>query len=185
MSIHRRLSTFVVKRYHNTFIFMPHQYFNEKEREVVNKRAVNDENTHFGLFALRDIEKYELIVSEVAKCIYREPHTYTIQRIPVIADIIQSSDGRTYCQTNDDKKKQKESTLPKHLEMHESLLIRYINHSFQPNSAIEFYAGETERVSLRAIKEIKKGEEVFFDYKSTESHLSQPFEDIASGRQVQ
>ena len=152
---------------------------------MVNKRAVNDENTHFGLFALRDIEKYELIVSEVAKCIYREPHTYTIQRIPVIADIIQSSDGRTYRQTNDDKKKQKESTLPKHLEMHESLLIRYINHSFQPNSAIEFYAGETERVSLRAIKEIKKGEEVFFDYKSTESQLSQPFEDIASGRQVQ
>jgi hypothetical protein len=46
---------------------------------------------------------------------------------------------------------------------------RFINHSFEPNTRIEFN-------NVVAIKDIKKYDEITFNYNETEINMAQPFE---------
>tara|TARA_Y100000310_G_C20700595_1_gene829527 strand:+ start:6945 stop:7325 length:381 start_codon:yes stop_codon:yes gene_type:complete len=54
----------------------------------------------------------------------------------------------------------------------EDSLMRYFNHSCDPN--MEFVIGE-EKFQLVAIKDIGDGDEVTFDYRTTEELLHHPF----------
>lgn len=178
--VNRHLLSHVKRRYKGTLVSMNQNPVSKTA--AVYKKALNNEKTRFGLFALRNISEGEVIVSEVAKCGQVKPHKYTIQRIPVVADSIQNVVDGSTC-VNQTMTQQKDLT-PLHLEMDESLLMRYINHSFQPNAVIEFHANELHRVTLRAITHIREDAEVCFNYRSTESQLAEPFVDLGSGRKV-
>ena len=178
--VNRHLLSHVKRRYKGTLVSMNQNPVSNTA--AVYKKALSNDKTHFGLFALRNISEGEVIVSEVAKCGQVKPHKYTIQRIPVVADFIQNVVDGSTCD-NQTTSQQKDQT-PLHLEMDESLLMRYINHSFQPNAVIEFHANELHRVTLRAIAHIREDAEVCFNYRSTESQLAEPFVDLGSGRKV-
>ena len=57
-------------------------------------------------------------------------------------------------------------------------LFKYANHSFNPNVAIDGY-------KVVALWDIEEGEEITFDYHTTESHIAFPFQDRETGRMVQ
>lgn len=57
-------------------------------------------------------------------------------------------------------------------------LFRYCNHSFNPNVRIE---GGGEVI---AIRDIKTGEEICFDYTENEKEISHPFIDRKTGKEV-
>jgi hypothetical protein len=54
----------------------------------------------------------------------------------------------------------------------EDSLMRYFNHSCDPN--MEFVVGE-EKHQMVAIKDIGEGDEVTFDYRTTEEHIHNSF----------
>mmetsp|Transcript_2905 Transcript_2905/g.4541 ORF Transcript_2905/g.4541 Transcript_2905/m.4541 type:complete len:147 (-) Transcript_2905:176-616(-) len=74
-----------------------------------------------------------------------------------------------------------EKTPSVHLELAGN--IRYTNHSFIPNAYVRF--GPTElAVSLVACRNIAIDDEITIDYHATESEMSNPFIDNASGKPV-
>ena len=93
--VNRYLLSHVKRRYKGTLVSMNQNPVSKTA--AVYKKALNNEKTRFGLFALRNISEGEVIVSEVAKCGQVKPHKYTIQRIPVVADSIQNVVGGSTC----------------------------------------------------------------------------------------
>lgn len=175
MRIHRNLLSGLSRRYQSTTIFMINDTQSSKQSiPLVHKRSLNEENTIYGLFAVRDIMIDELLVTEQAIKGHDKPDTYTIQRNPIIAESLHDIAG-DHTRSND---------TPLHLEMDPTLLVRYVNHSFIPNVAVQFNTSDLHQVSLRAIRRIAKDEEIFFNYKSTETQLASPFNDDKSGKEV-
>ena len=65
--------------------------------------------------------------------------------------------------------------------------IRYTNHSFSPNACVKFPSSNNDDehlITLESILDIKKGQEVTFDYKTTEGKLAEPFMDECTGKKV-
>lgn len=56
-------------------------------------------------------------------------------------------------------------------------IAKYLNHSFAPNLRIEGYR-------VMALRDIDAGEELTFDYTTTETRFSHPFIDSETGRWV-
>mmetsp|Transcript_46700 Transcript_46700/g.77582 ORF Transcript_46700/g.77582 Transcript_46700/m.77582 type:complete len:155 (-) Transcript_46700:652-1116(-) len=63
--------------------------------------------------------------------------------------------------------------------------IKYTNHSFKPNVTVEFDHEDELVVSMVACREIHPGEEICFDYNTTESSMAEPFVDFVTGEKVQ
>lgn len=54
---------------------------------------------------------------------------------------------------------------------------KFMNHSFEPNCSIKEY-------EVIALKDIKEGDELTFDYNTTERKMAFPFQDIETNREV-
>ena len=92
-------------------------------------------------------------------------------------------------------------TVRKYDEIHLNVQsnIRYTNHSFSPNACVKFpssYASSTDTsfssekgddhhlIVLESKSDINKGEEITFDYTTTEINLAEPFTDDTTGKRV-
>lgn len=61
-----------------------------------------------------------------------------------------------------------------HFELGSDLL--YMNHSCEPNVAVDLLSPSEEQWCIRAIRDIEKGDSLTFFYPSTEWEMSQPFD---------
>lgn len=110
--------------------------------------TVRDTVTGVGLFATRDLAQGERIL-EIHGSIQRAPTRYSIQV---------SADEHIECG---------ESLSPE--EMRTRFPWRFLNHCCDPNASI---AGRT----LVARRAIRSGEQLTFDYTTTEARMAEPFE---------
>jgi SET domain-containing protein len=109
--------------------------------------SVRETTTGVGVFATRDIDAGERVL-DINGTVQRHPTRYSIQ-----------------------------VTLDEHIECHESLSTeemrarfpwRFLNHCCEPNASI---VGRT----LVARQAIRAGEQVTFDYTTTEATMAEPF----------
>lgn len=109
--------------------------------------SVRETTTGVGVFATRDIDAGERVL-DINGTVQRHPTRYSIQ-----------------------------VTLDEHVECHESLSAeemrarfpwRFLNHCCEPNASI---VGRT----LVARRAIRAGEQVTFDYTTTEATMAEPF----------
>jgi len=113
---------------------------------VVTKVRVRSKNKGFGLCATKNILKNDIILF-LEGIVTDLPSKYSI-----------------------------EIALGRHLHPFSTLPVderccwRFLNHSCEPNSRID-----QENRSLIALTTIRKGEEIYFDYHSTEYDLAAPF----------
>lgn len=59
--------------------------------------------------------------------------------------------------------------------------IRYMNHSFQPTVQLEILNGS---VVVRTVRDCLEGEDITFDYSTTEVNMASPFNDMTTGLAV-
>ena len=123
---------------------------------VVDNSPKDEDNTEAGLFTKVDIPSHSIIVSE-----------YITDESKVL----------------DKPSKYTIQRLPGvHLDV--SAPIMFTNHNYKPNCRIVFDEEKLNICALESLTDIKSGEELTFDYESTESTLSCPFVDGATGRAV-
>mmetsp|Transcript_19481 Transcript_19481/g.27177 ORF Transcript_19481/g.27177 Transcript_19481/m.27177 type:complete len:191 (+) Transcript_19481:1-573(+) len=63
--------------------------------------------------------------------------------------------------------------------------IKFCNHSFNPNVEMNFDDKCDLTINVVAKRDIAEGEELMFDYHSTESDMACPFVDLETGKPVQ
>lgn len=63
----------------------------------------------------------------------------------------------------------------------------YMNHSFSPNCMLDIddCAGEDTRIRVVSLRDIAPGEDLCFNYNTTEWELACPFVDLDTGRAVE
>lgn len=117
--------------------------------------AVRDVSHGVGLFATRDIAAGSAIL-EISGRVQNTPTRYSIQ----------FADGQHV---------EADGALPDH-EMRTRHPWRFLNHCCDPNARID---GRT----LRAIHAIRAGEQITFDYNTTELDMAEPFRCLCGARE--
>jgi hypothetical protein len=109
---------------------------------------VNDDGGFKGVFAAGDIRQSSIIFY-LKGTISKRPSKYTIQignkRHLNLPTIRKANDDLNYC-------------------------WQYLNHSCGPNGYVN-----TSELTFRALRDIKRGEEITFNYLTTESEMAVPF----------
>ncbi len=116
---------------------------------LYNKVEIRKTNNYFGVFAINTIEKGEVIFKINTDIIVEKPSKYSVQ----IA-------------------KSKHVEPPTNIDITDKpdYFWRFLNHNCEPNSFCNL-----KDMTFNALRDIKKGEHITFNYLTTEYDMSSPF----------